>query len=104
MNTDKIKKHVLPHLPYAMVFWFFNKCGEAYRLSESNDAIRKLMDALSNLNAAMANSLLSFNPQDLVVGLIAAAAIYAIVWNKKRNAKNWRKDIEYGSARWSAYY
>jgi type IV secretion system protein VirD4 len=50
----------------------------------------------------MSNPLPSLNIFDLCVGLIGSAAIYGIVCYKKKNAKNWRKDIEYGSARWSA--
>ena len=100
MNTEKLRKYVLPYLPYAMLFWFFSKCAEAYRLSEETDVINKLMDALTNLGAAMGNPLPSLNPFDFLIGLVGAAAIYGIVWNKKRNAKNWRKDVEYGSARW----
>ena len=100
MTTDKIKKYVLPNLPHAMMFWFFSKCGEAYRLSAESDALRKLMDAIANLNTALSKPLPSFHPFDLCVGLVGAAAIYGFVWYRKKNAKKWRKDIEYGSARW----
>jgi type IV secretion system protein VirD4 len=100
MTTDKIKKYVLPNLPYAMMFWLFSKCGESYRLSTQSDALRKLMDAIANLNTALARPLPSFHPFDLLVGLVGAAAIYGFVWYRKKNAKKWRKDIEYGSARW----
>ena len=31
--SDKIRKYVLPNLPYLFVFWFFSKIGTAYRLS-----------------------------------------------------------------------
>ena len=98
--TDKIKQFILPNLPYAFLFWLFEKCGESYRISEGGDTLRKLMGALANLNIALSHSFLSFHPFDLLVGLIGAAVIYGIVWYKKKNAKKWRKDIEYGSARW----
>ena len=55
---------------------------------------------MTNLSAVMANPMPSFHPTDLLVGLAGAVIVYIIVWNKKRNAKNWRKDVEYGSARW----
>jgi len=100
MNVDKVRKYLLSNLPYAMVFWFFSKCAEAYRLSSEGEIIFRLMDAVGNLGAALSNPLPSFYPLDLGVGLIGAAAVYGIVWQKKRNAKNWRKDVEYGSARW----
>ena len=102
MTTDKLKKYVLPYLPYVAIHWFFSKCAEAYRISTETEAAHRLMDAILNLSGTMANPMPSFHPFDLGVGLAGAAIIYVIVWNKKRNAKNWRKDIEYGSARWSA--
>jgi len=100
MNTAKIKQYVLPNLPYALLFWFFSKCGEAYRLAPGNDFLQKLMYSIGNLNATLARPLPSFDLFDLCVGLVGAAAIYGIVLYKKKNKKNWRKDIEYGSARW----
>jgi type IV secretion system protein VirD4 len=100
MNTSKIKKLILPNLPYAALFWFFAKCAESYRLSTAKDVIRKLMDMLTGLGGVMAKPLPSLHPQDLLVGAIGAAAVFLLVWYKKKNAKNWRKDVEYGSARW----
>ena len=100
MSTDKIRKYVLPYLPYAAMFWFFNKVAESYRLTPGDDVITKAMGSLTGLSAAMSKPLPSFDPMDLLVGLAGAAAIFLLVWNKKRNAKNWRKDVEYGSARW----
>jgi len=100
MTTDKIKKFVIPNLPYIMIFWFFSKCGEAYRLSTETETIHRLVDAIGNLGEIISRPLPSFNPFDLCVGLIGAAAVFCVVLYKKKNAKNWRKDIEYGSARW----
>jgi len=95
-----MRKYVLPHLPYALMFWFFSKCAEAYRVSTEDEIIHRLMDAVSSLGASLSNPLPSLHPFDLCVGLIGAATMFVVVWVKKRNAKNWRKDIEYGSARW----
>ena len=100
MMTDKIKKYVLPYLPYVLIFWFFTKCGEAYRISEAKDFINRLMDCVLNLGTVLSKPLPSFNLIDLLVGLIGAAAVYGIVYVKRKNAKKWRKDVEYGSARW----
>jgi len=88
-------------MPYVMIFWFFSKMGEAYRLTPG-DTLRKLMGSLTGLNVVMAKPLPSLDPFDLIVGLVGAAAIWLFVWYKKKNAKKWRKDIEYGSARWGA--
>ena len=100
--TDKIKKYVLPNIPYLMMFWFFSKCGEAYRISTDTDTIRKMMEAIANLNTVISRPLPSFNQFDLCFGFIGAAAIYGLVWYRKKNAKKWRRNVEYGSARWSA--
>ena len=100
MGTSKIKRLVIPNLPYAIMFWFFTKCGEAYRLAPGRDILQKLMGAIGSLNAVLSHPMPSFNLNDLAVGLIGAAAVYSIVLYKKKNAKKWRKDVEYGSARW----
>ena len=65
MSTDKLRKYVLPNLPYAFIFWFFSKMGEAYRLTPGNDVLKKLMGSLTGLNTAMARPLPSLDPFDL---------------------------------------
>lgn len=102
--TDKIRKYVIPNLPYAGIGWFFNKISEAYRISEgagSNGKLAyRLMATVENLNYTMGNIVPSINPIDLLVGLIGAACFYGIVYYRKITAKKWRHDIEYSSARW----
>ena len=100
MATDKIKKYILPNFPYILIFWFFCKCGESYRISTESDILRKLMGAIANLNTTLSQPLPSLDPFDILVGLVGAAAIFGMVLYKKKHAKKWRKDIEYGSARW----
>lgn len=98
--TPVLKKYVLPNLPYAMVFWFADKLGTAYRLAPGENMMAKVMGALNTLGQAMANPLPSFVPFDLLVGATGAGIIYAVVYNKKKNARRFRKNEEYGSARW----
>jgi type IV secretion system protein VirD4 len=104
MNRSKVtaflKRRVRPNLPYAFIFWFANKLGEAYRLASGTDFLQRLTRAVGTLGPAMQNPLPSFDLFDLAVGLIGAAIIYGVVAAKKRNAKKYRKDGEYGSARW----
>jgi type IV secretion system protein VirD4 len=100
MTTGKIKKYVLPYLPYVLMFWFFTKCSEAYRLWPEDNFINRLMGCISSLGSVMKNPFPSFIPIDLFVGLLCAVVVYGIVYIKKKNAKKWRKDVEYGSARW----
>ena len=95
-----LRKKVLPNLPYAVMFWFSTKAGEAYRLAEGADFLKKLVYSVNTLGTAMANPLPSFHPFDLLVGVCGAAGVYALLYFKKKNAKKWRKDVEHGSARW----
>ena len=100
--TPFLKKHIMPNLPYALIFWFACKIGEAYRLAVGYDFLQRLTRSMGTLHIAMSRPLPSLNPFDWLVGLSGAGLIYVIVWNKKKNAKKFRKDVEYGSARWSA--
>ena len=99
MNA-KIKKYVVPNLPYLFIFWFFCKLGEAYRLAAGADFGAKLIGMMKTIGPAfgtIAPGLVSF---DLLVGFIGAVALRVVVYSKVRNAKKFRKDVEYGSARW----
>ena len=101
-NID-IKKYLVPNLPYVMMFWFFSKIAEGYRLSAGTDAVTKAMAAVSGLGAMItANPLPSFHPRDLFIGIAGAAAVRAVVYFKGKNAKKYRHGVEYGSARWLA--
>ena len=100
MSTDRIKKYVLPYLPYVMMFWFFSKCGEAYRLAPGNDVLKKLVGCLAALGETFANPSPSFDLFDMCIGVVGAATVYGVVLYRKHHTKKWRKDVEYGSARW----
>jgi len=100
MNTDKLKKYVLLNLPYLLIFWFANKLGWAYRLAPGANFGSKLTGSVSNLNFAFGDPLPSFVPFDLMAGIAGAALVYAIVYLRGKNAKKYRKGVEYGSARW----
>jgi len=99
-SADFLKRFVLPNLPYLIVFWFANKLGMAYRLAPGDDFLQKLMGTLETFGVAMSTPMPSFNSFDLVVGAVGTAIVFIIVYVKKQNAKLYRKDVEYGSARW----
>jgi type IV secretion system protein VirD4 len=61
------------------MFWFFSKCGEAYRLAPGRDMLQKLMSGIGNLNTAISHPMLSFDLFDLTVGFIGAEVVYGIV-------------------------
>ena len=97
-----IKKLVLLNLPYVFAFYFVDKLAAVFRLAPGTEFIDKLTGGFANFGAAFANPLPSFHPVDLLIGLAGALIIRLAVYIKGKNAKKYRKGIEYGSARWSA--
>ena len=96
-----IKKIVLPNLPYAFIALIATKLGQAWRLAEGADASAKLLGFLTQgLGEAFSSPLPSFHPVDLLVGVVIAGIIRLVVYVKGKNAKKFRKNMEYGSARW----
>ena len=98
----ELKKLLLPNLPYLLFVYLFAKCGQAYRLAAGVDASVKLLHLTDGISAAFANPLPSLHPFDLCVGVAAAIAIRLAVYIKGKNAKKFRKNLEYGSARCGA--
>ena len=98
--TPALRKYVLPNFPYAMAAWFVNKISAAYQLVPADDPLTKAMGIGTTLGQSMSSLLPSFNPIDLLVGVAGGTLLFAMVYFKKKNAKKYRKDIEYGSARW----
>jgi len=96
----KIKKYVVPNLPYLFIFWFFCKLGEAYRLAAGADFGAKLIGMMKTIGPAFGTIAPGLSGFDLLVGLVGAVALRLVVYNKVKNAKKFRKDVEYGSARW----
>jgi len=97
---DKLSKYVIPNLPYFMFFWFFTKMASAYRIAPGIDAGTKLVASMTILNAVIKQPLTGLTVTDLLIGLVGAVIIRAIVYFKGKDAKKYRKGVEYGSARW----
>jgi len=100
--TPFLKQKFLPNFPYVLLFWFGNRMGEAYRLASGNDVLKKVLHSMETLGTTLSQPFPSFVPFDLLAGAALAGIIYGVVQYKKKNAKKWRKDVEYGSARWGA--
>jgi Type IV secretory pathway, VirD4 components len=98
--APNLKKLIITNLPYAVVFWLADKVGQAFRLTAGRDISAKVLNMKSGFAAAFANPLPSFHTQDLLVGLVGAALFALALHMRKANAKKFRKDVEYGSARW----
>ena len=95
-----IKKLVLPNIPYVFIALFATKLGQAWRLAPGMDFSGKALHLMEGFAAAFQSALPSFHPIDLCVGVAAALLIRLIVYVKGKNAKKFRKNLEYGSARW----
>ena len=95
-----IKKFLLPNIPYVFIALFATKLGQAWRLAPGMDFSGKALHIMEGFAAAFQSALPSFHPIDLCAGVAAALLIRLIVYVKGKNAKKFRKNLEYGSARW----
>ena len=95
-----IKKFLLPNIPYVFIALFATKLGQAWRLAPGTDFSEKALHLMEGFAAAFQSALPSLHPIDLCVGVAAALLIRLIVYVKGKNAKKFRKNLEYGSARW----
>ena len=98
-----IKEIVIPNLPYLLFALLGTKCGQAARLAPGMDFSQKALHILDGFRLAFESLLPSFHPADLLVGLLIAAALRLAVYVKGKNAKKFRKNMEYGSARWGTH-
>ena len=100
MKNVNYKKLLIPNIPYVFIGLFATKLGQAARLAPGFDFSSKVLHIMDGLTMAFENILPSFHPIDLIVGIAAAAIIRLAVYVKGKNAKKFRKNLEYGSARW----
>ena len=100
MKDIDIKKWIIKLLPLAIFFYLASKAGQAFRLAEGADMSARILNIGGGFSSAFSNPLLSFHPQDLIVGLVGAGIIALMLQQKRANAKKYRRGIEYGSARW----
>lgn len=100
MRRVNYKKLILPNLPYVFIALLATKLGEAARLAPGTDFSGKTLHIMEGLGAAFQSAAPSFHPIDLCVGIAAAVLLRLAVYVKGKNAKKFRKNLEYGSARW----
>ena len=100
MKKGSLKKYILPNMPYLFMAWACLKLGTAYRLAAGANAGQKLVGMMATINTAFASPAPGLDPVDWLVGIAGAAAIRLFVYIKAKNAKKYRRDEEYGSARW----
>ena len=102
MKNVNYKKLILPNIPYVFIGLLATKLGQAARLAPGTDFSSKLFNIMQGMTLAFENIVPSFHPVDLLVGVAAAVIIRLVVYFKGKNAKKYRKNIEYGSARCGA--
>jgi type IV secretion system protein VirD4 len=100
MKNINYKKLLLPNIPYVFIALFATKLGEAVRLTPGSDFSSKVLNIKDGFTVAFSNMLPSFHPIDLLVGISAALILRLAVYIKGKNAKKFRKNMEYGTARW----
>ena len=102
MVTDKLRKYVLPNIPYVFIGWIFLKLGTAYRLAAGGDFAHKFIGLGQTVGVAFADFAPGLAPFDWLVGIVGAVAFRLLIYFKSKNAKKFRRDEEYGSARWGS--
>ena len=96
----EVKKLILLNLPYLLFVYLFGKVGQAFRLAQGIDLSAKLLHIGQGFTAAFSSAAPSFHPVDLLIGIAGAVIIRLVVYSKQKNAKKYRKGMEYGTARW----
>ena len=98
--SKKIKKYVLPYFPYLITFWFFSKCGTAYRMAAGANLGEKLFGMVKTIGPVFQSYAPGLGLFDLAAGVAGAVILYFVVQSKIKKARKFRRDMEYGSARW----
>ena len=100
MRTDSIKKYLIPNIPYLFIGWACLKLGTAYRLAPGVDLPHKLMGLGQTVGPAFADFAPGLHPLDWLIGIVGAVGFRLLIYFKSKKAKKYRRDEEYGSARW----
>lgn len=103
--TKNIKKLVILNIPYVLVGVVCTNLGEAWRIAQGTNASEKVQSLILDgaFGAAFANPMPSFIPFDLLIGALCGGAFRLAVYLKGKNAKKYRHNQEYGSARWGTH-
>ena len=100
MKTDKLRKFLLPNIPYLFIGWAILKISTAYRMAAGADFLTKAMGIGQTIGPAFADLAPGLNPVDWLVGIVGAVGFRLLIYMKSKKAKIFRRDEEYGSARW----
>ena len=102
MKQKNIKKLLILNIPYVVIGLFATNIGEAFRIASGTNASEKVQSLVLDgaFVTAFSNPMPSFHPTDLLVGIAVGAVLRFAVYMKGKNAKKFRHNEEYGSARW----
>ena len=100
MRSGSLKKYLIPNLPYVFLFWCCLKLSTAYRLAAGAGFAQKLVGMMAAIGPAFADIAPGMNGFDWLVGIAGAAAFRLLIYTRAKNARKFRRDEEYGSARW----
>ena len=100
MKIDKIRKFLLSNIPYLFIGWVILKISTAYRMAAGTGFLAKAMGIGQTIGPAFADLAPGLNPVDWLVGIVGAVGFRLLIYMKSKKAKKFRRDEEYGSARW----
>ena len=105
MNTKQLKKQLILNIPYIILGLLATNLGEAWRIAAGVNASEKIQSLVLDgvFATAFSNPLPSLYPADLLVGIACGVALRLAVYLKGKNAKKFRHNEEYGSARWGRH-
>ena len=100
MKTDRIRKFLIPNIPYLFIGWAILKVSTAYRMAAGADFLTKAMGISQTIGPVFADLAPGLHPVDWLVGIVGAVGFRLLIYMKSKKAKKFRRDEEYGSARW----
>ena len=105
MKKVNMKKLLILNVPYFLIGAVATNLGEAWRIASGTNMSEKLQGMVTGgaFSAAFSNPMPSLHPIDLLVGVAVGGALRLAVYLKGKNAKKYRHNAEYGSARWGMY-
>ena len=96
----RIKKKCTQNVPYLILGLYATKLMQTYRLAEGTDFATKVLHLGEGFSKVFESPFPSFVGVDLLLGLVCGVLLRLAVWIRGKNRKKYRKDMEYGSARW----
>ena len=100
MNTERMRRKIILTLPYLIICLLATNIGEAIRLTAGGNLSERILSFVESLGYAFENPTPSFRLLDILIGLGCGIILRIIVYIRSLNSKNYRHNVEHGSARW----